>query len=208
LPGIAAAENPSPLSAKEILVELERALRERRSIRKFTDQPVDRALLDTLLKKALWAPSGMNRQPWKFVVLRGSALKRLLVLSSGMADGMDAPLKAQNFSDTMRSFIIGYFKNLGGAGTAVAGLSREADAYMADHANMVSSAAAFYNFLLLAHETGLATCWMTGYVAIEKQILDLVEVQGYRLVGITPVGYPDQTPPVPPRKQEDIVWRE
>ncbi|MDR2162210.1 MAG: nitroreductase family protein [Desulfovibrio sp.] len=189
-------------------MELERVLRDRRSIRKFTGRPVPQDLLDSLLRKALWAPSGMNRQPWKFVVLRGSALQKLLALSSGLAESMDEPLKAQKFNDKMRSFIIGYFKNLGGAGSVVAGLSRHEESAAEDYANVLSAAAAFYNFLLLAHEAGLATCWMTGYVSVEKQLLNLMGVQGHRLVGITPVGYPDQAPPVPPRKHEDLVWLE
>jgi nitroreductase len=189
-------------------MELEQALRDRRSIRKFTDQPVDRALLDSLLRKALWAPSGMNRQPWKFVVLRGGAVKEFLRLSSRMAESMDEPLKGQNFDAKMRSFIVGYFRNLGGAGTVVIGLSKGHGLSLENHANLLSAAAAFYNFLLLAHEAGLATCWMTGYLDVEKQIMECIGVQGYQLVGVTPVGYPDQSPPVPPRKQEDIVWQE
>jgi nitroreductase len=189
-------------------MELERALRHRRSIRKFTVKPVDPGLLDSLLRKALWAPSAMNRQAWKFVVLRGNALKGFLALSAGMAGSMEEPLKAHNFTEKMRSFILGYFKDLGGAGTVVIGLSKALDDHVEDHGNMLSAAAAFYNFLLLAHEAGLATCWMTGYVGIEKQLMDFIGVSGYKLAGVTPVGYADQTPPVPPRKHEDIVWRE
>jgi nitroreductase len=179
---------------------------ERRSIRKFTDKPVDRVLLERLLKEGLWAPSGMNRQPWKFIVLEGESLQRLLTLSSNMADSMDGLLKAQNFDDKMRTFIKGYFKNLGGAKTVVICLSQTADTYIVDHANIASGAVALYNFLLLAHEAGLATCWMTGYINVEDKLLALLGVTGYKLVGVTPVGYPNQTPPVPPRKNEDIVW--
>ena len=187
-------------------MELRKALRERRSIRKFTDAPVDRALLEGLLKEALWAPSGMNRQPWKFVVLRGEPFKRLLAFSGGMSESMEEPLVKQGFDEKMRTFIRGYFKNLGGAGTAVVCLSKAADSYLADHANMVSCATAMYNFVLLAHEAGLATCWMTGYATDEPAFMRLLGMEGYKLVGVTPVGYADQSPPVPPRKHEDIVW--
>ncbi len=189
-------------------MELKQALHERRSIRKFTSQPVDPALLDTLLKESLWAPSGMNRQPWKFLVLRGQSFEKLVQFSAGLAESMEQPLVAQNFNEKMRSFIMGYFKNLGGAATAVVCLSKAADTYLADHANMVSSAAALYNFLLLAHEAGLATCWMTGYANKEQEFMHFLGIEGYKLVGVTPVGYPDQSPPVPPRKHEDIVWRD
>lgn len=41
----------------------------RRSIRKFTEEPVDKATLELLLKAGMAAPSAMNRQPWEFVVL-------------------------------------------------------------------------------------------------------------------------------------------
>lgn len=187
-------------------MELRKILRERRSIRKFTDTPVDRTLLDGLLKEALWAPSGMNRQPWKFVVLHGESFKKLMAFSGGLAETMEGPLEKQGFNEKMRAFIRGYFKNLGGASAAVVCLSKAADSYLADHANMVSCATAMYNFVLLAHEAGLATCWMTGYAAEEAAFMKLLGIEGYKLVGVTPVGYADQTPPVPPRQHEDIVW--
>ena len=43
--------------------------RERRSIRQFSDRPVPRALIEAALSVACTAPSGANRQPWRFVVL-------------------------------------------------------------------------------------------------------------------------------------------
>jgi len=189
-------------------MEFRKLIHERRSIRKFTDKPVDRALLDELLQEALWAPSGMNRQAWKFVVLQGASFQKLLRFSDGMAEDMEGPLTAGQFNEKMRNFVKGYFRDLGGASTAVACLSKAADAYLADHANMVSGAALIYNFLLLAHEAGLACCWMTGYALREKELMQVFGFEGYKLVGVTPVGYPDQTPPVPPRKGEAIVWME
>ena len=189
-------------------MEFRKLMHERRSIRKFTDKPVDRSLLDGLLKEALWAPSGMNRQAWKFVVLREESFKKLLRFSGDMAEDMDGPLTAEQFNDKMRAFVKGYFRDLGGASTAVICLSKSAGTYLADHANMVSGAALMYNFLLLAHEAGLACCWMTGYALHEKELMQMLGMEGYKLVGVTPVGYPDQTPPVPPRKGESIVWME
>ena len=49
----------------------------RRSIRSFTGQPVDPALLREVLEKARAAPSGGNLQPWLATVLTGSSLDRL-----------------------------------------------------------------------------------------------------------------------------------
>ena len=53
-----------------------------RSIRRFTDQPVDEATLSRCLEAATWAPNGANKQTWRFVVLRSPALWHLFRLNS------------------------------------------------------------------------------------------------------------------------------
>lgn len=54
------------------------AVATRRSIRAFTDQPVDRAVLARILEKAQRAPSGGNTQPWHGIMLTGEPLQRLI----------------------------------------------------------------------------------------------------------------------------------
>lgn len=54
------------------------AMRDRRSVRAFTDQPVDPALLRTILDTAQRAPSGGNVQPWQVSVLTGDALAAMI----------------------------------------------------------------------------------------------------------------------------------
>jgi nitroreductase len=58
-------------------VTVTEALATRRSIRAFTDQPVDRAIIERVLAKAQRAPSGGNTQPWHGIVLTGAPLQRL-----------------------------------------------------------------------------------------------------------------------------------
>ena len=55
------------------------AVSTRRSIRAFTDQPVERAIIERVLEKAQRAPSGGNTQPWHGLVLTGEPLQRLFV---------------------------------------------------------------------------------------------------------------------------------
>ncbi len=57
--------SPSP-EAQTVLA----ALRERRSIRRFTPEPVDDDALAAILDAGRWAPSGLNNQPWRFLVVR------------------------------------------------------------------------------------------------------------------------------------------
>lgn len=62
--------------------QLERAkdfhelLRRRRTVREFSPEPVPRELLETIIRTAGTAPSGANKQPWRFVVVTDQALKR------------------------------------------------------------------------------------------------------------------------------------
>ena len=53
------------------------AVATRRSVRQFTDRPVDRAVLERVLEKARNAPSGGNVQPWNAIVLSGEPLSHL-----------------------------------------------------------------------------------------------------------------------------------
>lgn len=48
-------------------------IRERRSVRRYTSDPVDDATVDELLDAAIWAPSAINAQPWAFGVIRDRA---------------------------------------------------------------------------------------------------------------------------------------
>ena len=60
--------------ARELRAELER----RRSIRQFSDRPVAREVIEECLRAAASAPSGANRQPWRFVVVSDPVTKRRL----------------------------------------------------------------------------------------------------------------------------------
>lgn len=51
-------------------MDVMKAIFTRRSIRKYTDQPVSDELMETLLRAAMAAPSAGNQQPWHFVVIR------------------------------------------------------------------------------------------------------------------------------------------
>jgi len=50
-------------------------IKTRRSIRKFTEDPVSDEIIDRVIEAGTWAPSGLNNQPWKFAVVRDKELK-------------------------------------------------------------------------------------------------------------------------------------
>lgn len=54
------------------------AIKSRRSIREFTQEPVSEKVVNQVLESGSWAPSGKNNQPWKFAVIRDPSLKESL----------------------------------------------------------------------------------------------------------------------------------
>ena len=61
--------------------EVLRAIRDRRSTRKYTDEQISPEQLDVLLNAAIWAPSGGNNQSWLFTAIqRKDVLERLNAL--------------------------------------------------------------------------------------------------------------------------------
>lgn len=50
-------------------------IKSRRSVRKFSDRPVDPEMVEQILEAGRWAPSGTNNQAWRFVVVRDAAVK-------------------------------------------------------------------------------------------------------------------------------------
>jgi iodotyrosine deiodinase len=74
---------PEPLSVTRLPPETAEArseeflalMRERRSVRHFSDEPVPRVLVENALETAASAPSGANRQPWRFVVVEDPDVK-------------------------------------------------------------------------------------------------------------------------------------
>ncbi len=50
----------------------------RRSIRQYTNQPVDREQLMEIIRAGTWAPSGQNNQPWRFVIIKSTEVRHEL----------------------------------------------------------------------------------------------------------------------------------
>ncbi len=77
--------NDKPLSsasgqkADSLLVQLESLIRRRRATRHFASEPVERELIERLLRAAQWAPSGYNLQPARFVVAADPLVRSRIV---------------------------------------------------------------------------------------------------------------------------------
>jgi nitroreductase len=191
---------------EDTIVDLYEAIKERRSVRKFKNTPVSKDLIEKIFEVALWAPSGMNRQNWKFFVLAGERKEELVSISSTSFQYLEPQLqqlyaeKPKIIESTRR-----FFKRLGEAPIVVCAYFEPAN--REDVTSFQNVAAAIQNLLLVAHAEGLGTCWMTGPVTVANEISRFLGVQNMTLVAITPMGYPDETPKVPPRKPDRVVYQ-
>ena len=72
---VGCGQAPAPKGALETIMG-------RKSVRSYTEEPVTDAQVETILKAAMAAPSGMNVQPWRFVVVSDQAVKEALCADS------------------------------------------------------------------------------------------------------------------------------
>jgi nitroreductase len=185
-------------------MDLAEAIRGRRSIRKFKSQEVPRATVEKILDLALWAPSGMNRQEWYFVVVQGPKKEELLKLFSAAFETFRPNLEKvfagkPKIVEGMKQF----FQTYGGAPVFIAAYAgKSASGQWDTH----STAVALQNLFLAAHAEGLGTVWTDGILVKEPEINAVLGIEGRKLVAVVPLGYPDEVPRTPPRREGRVQW--
>jgi len=181
-------------------VDLYQAIKERRSIRKFKKSPVAKNLLEKIFDIALWAPSGMNRQNWKFFILAGERKEKLVSIAAVSFEYLEPQLQ-ERFADKPKivEATRRFFKRLGGAPVVVCAYFEPAN--MEDVTSFQNVAAA------VAYAEGLGSCWMTGPVTVSEEISRFLGVKDMTLVAVIPMGYPDETPKIPPRRTDRVVYQ-
>lgn len=161
-------------------------MKNRRSIRSFTDEPIKKEDIIEMLKGAILAPSGSNIQAWLFGVINDKKiLKKIFSFSPGL--GGNPPCIIVVCSNRELAFNRG-------------------DKLGRDEMSIIDISLATQNIILLATERGLGTCVIKSFneVAIRK-ILNLPEHISPDLI-IT-IGYPKNQPKSPPkRKIEDVIF--
>ncbi len=172
-------------------MDLYQALNERRSVRKYTNDPVEPEKLARILEAARVAPSWKNLQCWKFIVVKDPERKKQLAESlpetnpARRAIGETAPVVIVLCADPEAS-----------------GLQDGKEYYLLD------AGLAMQQLILAAHAEGLGTCWVALFD--EGKARPACAVPGeFRIVAITPLGVPEKQPGEKPRKElGEIVYSE
>jgi nitroreductase len=165
-------------------MDVESAIRSRRTHKAFAPDPLPRELVDELLELGRWAPNHHLTNPWRFRVLGPGALARLKE-----AAGPEAAAKLDR------------------APTLVAATFVRSEDPVQEQEDLCATACAVYAVLLAAHGRGLAGYWRTPGVLRTSPGLEALHIPpDERFVALIHLGWPRQEKEPPPRAPaSDVV---
>jgi coenzyme F420-0:L-glutamate ligase / coenzyme F420-1:gamma-L-glutamate ligase len=192
----------------------------RRSIRRYTTQPVPSELIDQLLGAAIRAPSAHNRQPWRFAVVTTPEVKTQL------ADAMGDRLRADRLRDGDRAEEVdrdvarSHDRIIAAPVVIIACLSmQDMDRYPDDRRAafertmaIQSVAASIENLLLTATALGLGACWMCAPLFCPDVVRAALELpDDWEAQALITIGYPKGADDGKPKDRVDFkqmtVWK-
>ena len=203
-------------------MELQEAVRSRRSIRQFLSKPVGEEIIRELITDSLWSPSWGNTQPWEIVVVTGPKMaefkqKSQEALMAGHQIPTDIPMP-QVWPDTY----LDRYKELGKSVLGALAIAREdkearmqhfvkmfgffdapaavlvaVDKSLSLEYAMLDAGIFLQTFCLLAHDKGLGTCIMAAMVTYPDIARELFGVSADKLLVMgAALGWPDPDAPV------------
>ncbi len=167
-------------------MEIIQAIHTRRSIRKYTDDPVEDQVVDEVLRAGMMAPSAGNEQPWHFVILRNPATLQAIARAHPYASMAEhAPVAILVCGDISLDKYDGFWAQ--------------------------DCAAAMQNMLLAIHAFGLGGVWV-GIHPRPQRLADIrraIALPDHIIpFALLPFGYPDEEKPRENRFQTARVHRE
>lgn len=148
-------------------MDVKSAIINRRSVRKYLDKMPEDMDIKEVLNAGIWAPSGLNNQPWKYKVLKDNEQKDLLAKCTSYGSIIKgAPVVICVFLDKKASY------------------SRDKD--------ILATGACIQNMLLRAYELKLGTCWLGEILNNKEKVNSLLEIDDdYELMAAIAIGFPD-----------------
>ncbi len=200
------------------------AIRRRRSVRSYTDQPVDDADLDQLLRLALMAPTGGMAQAWSLIVVRDAdrraALAEIVIAGGGAYFASVRPAQPGHTREQHRQWGLDYANEVLGSYRHVPvwilGLVVPRNVFPAEDRDMealadeMSVAFAMENLFVAARAKGLGTVPTVFHWYNEPALRELLGLPDeIRVPVITPLGYPTEFPVGLPPRLKDLrrPWR-
>jgi nitroreductase len=182
------------------------AIKKRRSVRAYKAIQIPRDLLNAVIEAGNEAPSAMNSQPWRFVVVEDQDAKKKLLAA--------ALPKAKKITEQVKDIDPERYEAI-----------KKRYAEMPDPVYYSAPAIVFVigngmyaghscplaceNMMLAAHSLGLGSCWVGfgSMVTEDPEVRRLLELHdGDSLFGPILLGYPKTHPPRPPKKDPRVKW--
>jgi nitroreductase len=182
------------------------AIRMRRSVRSYKPVPIPKDIIEAIIDAGNEAPSALNSQPWRFVVVQDAEVRNKLLRA--------ALPHAKNIIETIKESHPERYEVIKKRYSElkdpiyysapvilfVIGSSRYADS---------SCPLACQNIMLAAHSLGIGSCWVGfgSMVCDDREIRDILELgQDEKIYGPIILGYPDGYPERPPKKAPLVKW--
>ena len=194
-------------------------IRDRRSIRKYKSDPVAEKDLDQIIEAARLAPSGTNRQPWRFVLLTDDSEKQKIAGAVIQPFVLEAPAVFVCCLDR-KAYTKGLVEKRMKELVQMNVISEEAAGYiykrkMPEKVDEVVIPAGAYvdlgiaveHMVLAAESLGLGSCWVRLFNP--KQVHEALGLpEQVEVVALLPVGYPAESPSLRPRlsREEILLW--
>ncbi len=137
-----------------LVMELDVCIKGRRSVRAYTNEPVSKEQIETVLNAGTWAPTGMHREPLKFIIIENKQLIKYVSDQTKLLVQKMMPSLAKQFSTS--ADIVCY------KAPVLILVCTEKDEQW-ENVNLLDCVLAAQNMFLKAYELGLGTCYM-GFV--------------------------------------------
>lgn len=157
----------------------------RRSVREFKEKEIDDVVVEQILEAGRWAPSGLNNQPWRFMVIKSNnTIEKLSKLTHYTDVVKNAPLLIAIFLDQDSSY--NYVKDVQAIGAAI------------------------QNMLLASVELGTGSVWLGEILNQKEKVNEVLDApSSLELMAIIAIGYPVEKDRTSARKPlEELVYYE
>lgn len=141
-------------------------IKTRRSIREYTDKVPADDIVKVVIEAGRWAPSGLNNQPWRFVIIKDkTAIDKIAAFTKYSGTIKSAPALIAVFMDKNNSY------------------NRDRD--------LQSVGACIENMLLATHSLGLGACWLGEILNRKDEVAEFFNLpKSYELMAVVSLGYP------------------
>ncbi|MDO8740089.1 MAG: nitroreductase [Candidatus Woesearchaeota archaeon] len=176
--------------------EVIKAIKERRAVRRYKNKEIPENIINEIIEAGRYAPSAMNRQPWKFIAITNKALikdlsnvltKKILPTSPLTRERMKTMEDPLFYSAPVLIFL----------------LATEHSGWSYADCGICSQ-----NMMLAAYSLGIASCFigMAKHIEGEKILKKLNIPEGYKVINAVVFGYADEKPELKERKKDNVYW--